>query len=57
MSIHAIKEKRLEQTGQYSTLLDYFNEQFGPKGKKTRMAAQENFCNSLAAYSLVCYIL
>lgn len=57
MSIHAIKEKRLEQTGQYSTLLDYFNEQFGPKGKKTRVAATENFCNSLAAYSLVCYIL
>lgn len=57
MSIHAIKEKRLQQTGQFSSLLDYFDEQFGPKGKKTRTAATDNFCNSLAAYSLVCYIL
>lgn len=60
LSVHAIKEKRMEVTGQFSTLLDYFNEQFGTRNKKTnkkREAANENFCNSLAAYSLVCYIL
>lgn len=59
LSIHAIKEKRKELTGQTWTLYDYFTEQFGPKGKKNkrRRAARENFCNSLAAYSLVCYIL
>jgi phosphatidylinositol kinase/protein kinase (PI-3 family) len=39
-------------------LLDYFNELFGTSKKsKKRTQAIDNFCNSLAAYSLVCYIL
>lgn len=58
LSIHAIKEKHMELTGQFSTLNDYFNEQFGQNKKsKRRVTAVDNFCNSLAAYSLVCYIL
>ena len=57
MSIHAIKEKRFEITGENSTLLDYFNEQYGGKKSKRQIKAVDNFCNSLAAYSLVCYIL
>jgi len=48
----------MELTGQFSTLNDYFNEQFGRNKKsKKRATAVDNFCNSLAAYSLVCYIL
>lgn len=38
------------------TLLEYFDDQYGKK-TKTRSKAVDNFCNSLAAYSLVCYIL
>jgi len=59
LSIHAIKEKSYELTNQFSTLVDYFDEQFGLKSKKNkkRQKATDNFCNSLAAYSLVCYIL
>lgn len=54
LSIHSIKEKM----GPNSTLLDYFRRQFGQKKDSARFKkARENFCNSLAAYSLVCYIL
>lgn len=53
MSIHAVKEK----VGPTATLNDYFVKQFGDvKSDKYKMA-RDNFCNSLAAYSLVTYIL
>lgn len=54
LSIHSIKEKM----GNGSTLLDFFKKHFGPKRDSTRYKrARDNFCKSLAAYSLVCYIL
>ena len=53
LSVSSIKEK----SGQNSTIVNYFRDQFGkPDGKKYRKAI-DNFTNSLAAYSLVCYIV
>lgn len=54
--ISTIKEK-LSTKDRFATLVDYFNQQFGKKGGKRHKQAIENFTNSLAAYSLVCYIL
>lgn len=53
MSIHAVKEK----VGLNATLNDYFIAQFGKEKSARYKKARENFCNSLAAYSLICYIL
>lgn len=53
LSVSSIKEK----SGQNSTIVNYFRDQFGkPDGKKYKKAV-DNFTNSLAAYSLVCYIV
>jgi phosphatidylinositol 4-kinase B len=53
-SISSIKEKM----GGKSTLLDFFKMQFGPDKKSRKYkVAQQNFIRSLAAYSLICYIL
>lgn len=44
----------------YMTLADYFQLQFCKPGKtksKALKRAQNNFCASLAGYSLVCYVL
>lgn len=41
----------------HGTLVDYFEAKFGRKNSKAYQKAQKNFMNSLAAYSLVCYIL
>jgi len=54
--ISSIKEK-LSTKDRFATLADYFNQQFGKKGGQRQKQAIENFTNSLAAYSLVCYIL
>ena len=43
--------------GPNSTLRDYFLRQFGGQKTDRFKKARENFCNSLAAYSLICYIL
>ena len=51
MSLHAVKEK----VGPNATLRDYFIKQYG-NGDRYKMA-RDNFCNSLAAYSLITYIL
>ena len=56
VDISSIKEK-LSTKDRFATLNDYFNLQFGKKGGKKYKQAIENFTNSLAAYSLVCYIL
>ena len=54
LSIDSIK-KTLDKT---RSLLDYFKIAFGgrPRSKKLSRARQ-NFCKSLAGYSLVCYVL
>ncbi|CEP01345.1 unnamed protein product (mitochondrion) [Plasmodiophora brassicae] len=41
----------------FQSLLWFFEEHFGPRGSDTFRAAQKNFVESLAAYSLVCYLL
>ena len=38
-------------------IIDYFRNQFGSSRSKAYKTARQNFCKSLAAYSLVCYIL
>jgi len=53
LSIDSIKKKM----GKNSQIIDYFKQQFGnPKRQKFKQA-RSNFCKSLAAYSLLCYIL
>ena len=54
MSIDAIKKKL---PSGMSTLKDYFLYNFGGQKSHLYRQAQENFCQSLAGYSLVCYIL
>ncbi len=65
MSIDSIKKK----IGENSKLIDYYYMQFGDRKSKSKVAllinisliefrkARNNFCQSLAAYSLVCYVL
>ena len=53
MSIHAVKEKINKPN---ATLQDYFVQQYGRRTERYKQA-RNNFCNSLAAYSLICYIL
>lgn len=43
--------------GAESRLIDYFYKQFGDQKSKKFKRARDNFVSSLAAYSLVCYIL
>ena len=43
--------------GKNSLLIDYFKQQFGGTRSKHFKQARHNFCKSLAAYSLLCYIL
>ena len=43
--------------GRNSRILDYFKQQFGSPKKQKYKQARDNFCKSLAAYSLLCYIL
>ena len=55
LSIDYIKRKiQGLNTGE---LLDYFVYKYGKENSKTYMVARKNFCNSLSAYSLLCYIL
>lgn len=54
MSVDAIK-KKLPQG--MTTLYDYFVYNFGDPSSKLFKKSQEAFCQSLAAYSLVCYFL
>ena len=53
-SVSAIKEKLF---GKATRIVDFFVHQFGSEKSKGFKAARTNFCRSLAAYSLVCYIL
>ncbi len=45
------------ERGSSGTLLDFYATNFGPQGSKGFINAQKNFCSSLAAYSLVSYVL
>ena len=40
-----------------SDLYDYFRKNFGPPNSTSFKNAQNNFADSLAAYSLACFIL
>jgi len=53
LSIDSIKKKM----GVDAKLVDYFYKQFGEQKSKKFRKARDNFCSSLAAYSLVCYVL
>ncbi|KAI9100667.1 kinase-like domain-containing protein [Phlyctochytrium arcticum] len=61
ISVHSIKKdgyaKRLNEKGLAFTLYDYFVNEFGHPGSTRFLQAQDNFCRSLAAYSVICYIL
>lgn len=65
MSIHSIKKSLTELSikkgenakGRIFTLLDYYKNVFGPENSAKFKVAQENFTNSLAAYSVICYVL
>ncbi|KAL4540940.1 hypothetical protein Ndes2526B_g05495 [Nannochloris sp. 'desiccata'] len=52
-SIHAIKSKRAPGT----SLRDHFVAEFGGEGSPLFKKAQRNFVESMAGYSLLCYLL
>lgn len=54
LSIDTIKKKLPDGL---STLKDYFLYNFGSENTKCYKKAKEEFRKSLAAYSLICYIL
>ncbi|KAK4528619.1 hypothetical protein GAYE_SCF62G6564 [Galdieria yellowstonensis] len=53
VSLHALKKR----TPNFISLLDYFERVYGPKESKRFRTAQRNFAESMAGYSLVCYLL
>ncbi|RKO87446.1 kinase-like domain-containing protein, partial [Blyttiomyces helicus] len=61
ISVHSIKKegyaKRQNQRGLAFTLYDYFVREFGQPGGARFQQAQDAFMKSLAAYSIICYIL
>lgn len=57
MSIDYIKKKMLEKTGRDMDLVDFYRIRFGNIKSSTYKTAVNNLVDSLAAYSLVCYIL
>ncbi|KAJ3268339.1 Phosphatidylinositol 4-kinase pik1alpha (PI4-kinase)(PtdIns-4-kinase) [Terramyces sp. JEL0728] len=61
VSIHSIKKegysRRLNQPGIAYSLYDHFIKEFGQPGCENFQKAQDNFMNSLAAYSIITYIL
>ncbi|KAF9974691.1 Phosphatidylinositol 4-kinase pik1alpha (PI4-kinase)(PtdIns-4-kinase) [Actinomortierella ambigua] len=61
MSIHSIKKdayaRRLNQVGVVYTLYDYFQQKFGDPSSERYLKAQDNFMRSLAAYSVITYVL
>ncbi|TPX56579.1 1-phosphatidylinositol 4-kinase [Powellomyces hirtus] len=61
ISVHSIKKegyaKQLNEKGLPFTLYDYFVREFGHPSSTRFCAAQDNFMRSLAAYSVICYLL
>lgn len=56
-SIDYIKKKMQETLGQELDLVDFYRMRFGDEKSKSYQDAMNNLADSLAAYSLVCYIL
>ncbi|AET37346.1 1-phosphatidylinositol 4-kinase Ecym_1089 [Eremothecium cymbalariae DBVPG len=66
ISVHSIKksltkqmieEGELNERGSIATLCEHFVRSFGDKNSFKYKRAQDNFASSLAAYSLICYLL
>ncbi|KAF9954153.1 Phosphatidylinositol 4-kinase pik1alpha (PI4-kinase)(PtdIns-4-kinase) [Mortierella alpina] len=61
ISIHSIKKdayaRRLNEVGVVFTLYDYFQQKFGDPASERFTKAQDNFMRSLAAYSVITYVL
>lgn len=57
MSIDYIKRKMTEKSGRDMDLVDFYKMKFGEPSSQTYKRAIKNLADSLAAYSLVCYIL
>lgn len=65
MSIHSIKKSVTEisvnngenEKGKIISLLEYYEKLFGKKTSTAFKKAQDNFSRSLAAYSIICYVL
>ncbi|KAI8827015.1 uncharacterized protein EV422DRAFT_582645 [Fimicolochytrium jonesii] len=61
ISVHSIKKnayaKQMNENGLPFTLYDYFVKEFGHPGSTRFGQAQDNFMRSLAAYSVICYLL
>ncbi|KAJ3011512.1 Phosphatidylinositol 4-kinase pik1alpha (PI4-kinase)(PtdIns-4-kinase) [Thoreauomyces humboldtii] len=61
ISVHSIKKegyaKQQNEKGLPFTLYDYFVREFGQPGSTRFGQAQDNFMRSLAAYSVICYLL
>ena len=57
LSIDTIRKKMSIRYNRTCDLFDYFRKNFGPVKSKEFIQAQKNFADSLAAYSLVCYVL
>ena len=56
-SIDYIKQKMSNATGREMDLLDFYKMRFGEEKSKPFKRAIDNLADSLAAYSLICYIL
>lgn len=61
ISVHSIKKdayaRRLNEVGVVFTLYDYFRQKFGDPSSEKYLKAQDNFMRSLAAYSVISYVL
>jgi phosphatidylinositol 4-kinase len=53
VSLHQIKK----HSNGNASLLDYFQNTYGPPTSEQFLEAQKNFVHSCAAYSLACYFL
>lgn len=54
---HMIDEGKLNEKGDIATLKDHFTRAFGEHETFKFKHAQDNFSSSLAAYSIICYLL
>ena len=53
VSLAAVRRKY----SKYTSLANFYREAFGEEGTLSRINAQQNFVRSMAAYSVICYIL